>query len=177
MHESVGCVSWEQEKLLALPQHFCSQLLFPFIQKLDQKGRNISRIQLQLLPPRADGSVPSQPLIIVVIHIHFRDRLQCLERYPSTARANQSCCGNLAAAQRTDNNRMSFILRSRVGGLAEAVRGQNQLPGNGCLVVHTKLVVTSAKGTAEKRSRGTQALISTATGWLHAGHSRVWITR
>lgn len=114
-----------RRKLSALPQHFCSQLLSPSIQKLDLKGRNISRIQLQLLPPGPDGSLPSQPLITVAIHIHFRDVLQCLERSPSAGRANQGCCGNLAAAQRTDNNRMSFVLGSGVGGLAEAVRGQN----------------------------------------------------
>lgn len=97
----------------------------PLDQKLDQKGRNIFRVQFELLPLGPDESLPGQPLITLVIHVHVRDMLQCLERDPSAETANWSCCGNLAAAQRTDNNRMSFILGGRVGGLAEAVTGQN----------------------------------------------------
>lgn len=71
---------------------------------------------------------------------------------------------------------MSFILGGRVGGLAEAVTGQNLLPGNGCLVIHVKLVMASAKVTVDECSCGTEVLISTVIAWLHAGHSCVWIT-
>ena len=121
-----GCVSWEfGESCQPCLSSSASPLLSLLIKKLDQKGRNISRVQLELLPLGPDASLPGQPLITLIINVHIRDMLQCLERYPSTETANQSCCGNLAAAQRTDNNRMSFILGGRVGGLAEAARGQN----------------------------------------------------
>jgi len=126
MHKSVRlCLLGIWRTLLALPQHSCSPLLSPLIQKLDQNGRNIFRVQLELLPPGPDASLPGQALITLIIHVHIRDMLQCLEHSPLTETANRSCCGNFAAAQRTDNNRMSFILGGGVGGLAEAVRGQN----------------------------------------------------
>lgn len=44
-------------------------------------------------------------------------------------------------------------------------------------MIHVKLVMASAEVTVDECSHGTEALISTATGWLHAGHSWVWITR
>lgn len=57
----------------------------------------MSKVQLELLLPGPDTSLPSQLLITLIIHVHISDMMQSLEHYPAMETANQSCCGNLAA--------------------------------------------------------------------------------
>lgn len=79
-------------KLLALPKD-PALLSPPLNPKLNQKGRSISRVQPELLDLGPDASLPSQPLITFVNHVHIRDMLQCRRTIPQWRRQTKAAVG------------------------------------------------------------------------------------